>query len=170
MGLTAQAAESMLGRDSEPGPGGGSSMNEALVIERSAGEVVDLGVISMRILVGSERTGGSFASAEFRGGAGPWTVPHLHKTSDEAFYILEGDFVFTCGERRMAAPTGAFVWIPPGSPHMIEAGPGGGALVTTWTPGGLEEMFLELGRLPSDSITDTRVRRQIADRFDSVPV
>jgi hypothetical protein len=31
---------------------------------------------------------------------------------------------------------------------MIEAGPRGGALVTTWTPGGLEQMFLELGRLP----------------------
>ena len=61
-------------------------MNEAQVIERSAGEVVDLGVLSMRMLVGSERTGGSFASAEFRGGAGPWTVPHVHKTSDEAFY------------------------------------------------------------------------------------
>jgi len=30
-------------------------------------------------------------------------------------------------------------------------------------------MFLHLGRLPADSITDPQVRHEISKRFDSVP-
>ena len=36
-------------------------------------------------------------------------------------------------------------------------------------PGGLEEMFLELGTLPPDSITDPAVRAAISARYDSSP-
>jgi hypothetical protein len=52
----------------------------------------------------------------------------------------------------------------------MRAGPGGGALLVLWAPGGLEEMFLELGRLPAESITDRAVRADIAGHHDSVPV
>jgi hypothetical protein len=37
-------------------------------------------------------------------------------------------------------------------------------------PGGLEEMFYELGGLPAESITDPAVRAAIAARYDSVPL
>jgi hypothetical protein len=36
-------------------------------------------------------------------------------------------------------------------------------------PGGLEEMFIELGTLPPDSITDPAVRAAISARYDSSP-
>ena len=36
-------------------------------------------------------------------------------------------------------------------------------------PGGLEEMFLELGTLPPGSITDPAVRAAISARYDSSP-
>jgi hypothetical protein len=47
---------------------------------------------------------------------------------------------------------------------------GGGRLLALFTPGGLEAMFLELGRLPPDAIRDPVVRAELATRFDSVPV
>jgi len=39
-----------------------------------------------------------------------------------------------------------------------------------WVPGGLEDMFLHLGRLPRQSITDPEVRRSISALYDSTPV
>jgi quercetin dioxygenase-like cupin family protein len=143
---------------------------EGYFLEQTQGEVANLGVVSMRLLVSRAQTNGAFAVAEFRGSQGSWTVPHVHQGLEESFYVLEGSFGFTLGDRDVEAKQGAFVLVPRGTPHIMRAGPGGGALLTLWTPGGLEAMFLELGRLPAESITDRAVRAEIAKRHDSVPV
>jgi mannose-6-phosphate isomerase-like protein (cupin superfamily) len=143
---------------------------EAYFVDRAQGEVARLGAISMRLLAPRSETDGSFAVAEFRGAEGPWTIPHVHERLEESFYILDGSFTFACGDRAVEAEQGAFLVVPRGTPHVLSAGPEGGALLVLWTPGGLEEMFLELGRLPADSITDPAVRAEIARRHDSVPV
>jgi mannose-6-phosphate isomerase-like protein (cupin superfamily) len=43
--------------------------------------------------------------------------PHVHPEEDDAFYILEGELVFTLGDGEVAAPPGTFVLVPPGAPH-----------------------------------------------------
>jgi quercetin dioxygenase-like cupin family protein len=143
---------------------------EGYFLDQTHGEVANLGVVNMRLLVSKAQTNGAFAVAEFRGPQGSWTVPHIHRGLEESFYVLEGTFGFTLGDREVEAKQGAFVLVPRGTPHIMRAGPGGGALLTLWAPGGLEEMFLELGRLPAESITDRAVRAEIAKRHDSVPV
>ena len=60
-------------------------LTDAHVIEGSAGETYPLGTISMRVLAPANRTNGAFALGEFSGGAGPWTVPHIHRNSEESF-------------------------------------------------------------------------------------
>ena len=37
---------------------------------------------------------GAFTLAEFTGGPGPWTVPHIHQAMEESFYVLDGAFTF----------------------------------------------------------------------------
>jgi hypothetical protein len=37
-------------------------------------------------------------------------------------------------------------------------------------PGGLEEMFFELGRLPPNAIRDPATRAAVSARYDSIPV
>jgi hypothetical protein len=37
-------------------------------------------------------------------------------------------------------------------------------------PGGLEEMFFELGTLPANAIRDPAARAAISARYDSIPV
>jgi mannose-6-phosphate isomerase-like protein (cupin superfamily) len=96
-------------------------------------------------------------------------IPHVHRRLEESFYVLEGAFAFTCGDRDLDAKQGAFVMVARGLRH-VHAGLGGGTLLTIWAPGGLEQMFLELGRLPAESITNAEVRAEIARRYDSVPV
>ena len=134
------------------------------------GQMFHLGVIDMRLLAASERTDGAFAVAEFAGGAGAWTIPHIHARSLEAFYVLEGRFTFTLGSEDFEAVPGSFVLIPRGVRHLMRAEAGGGRFLTLWTPGGLEQMFVELSRLSPDALRDAEVRRQTASRFDSIPV
>jgi quercetin dioxygenase-like cupin family protein len=139
-------------------------------VDQAHGEVADLGVIRMRLIVSDEDTNGAFAVAEFRGAEGVWTVPHIHQRMEESFYVLEGSFIFTVGDRQVEAKPGAFLMVPRGTPHIMRAGPNGGALLALFTPAGLEKMFLELGRLPAASITDPGVRAEISQRHDSTPV
>jgi quercetin dioxygenase-like cupin family protein len=96
-------------------------------------------------------------------------VPHTHGATQESFYVLDGQFVFTVGEEKIPAGTGSYVLVPRGIGHTFSAGAGGGRLLVLMVPGGLEEMFIELGTLPPDSITDPDVRAEISARHDSRP-
>ena len=120
------------------------------------GQTADLGIIQMRVLAAGEATTSrAFTLAEFTGGEGPWTVPHVHHAMEESFYVLDGQYTFTVGEEEI-----------PARDHRRR---GGGRLLTLMVPGGLEEMFLELGTLPPGSITDPAVRAAISARYDSSP-
>jgi quercetin dioxygenase-like cupin family protein len=134
------------------------------------GRTVNLGVIQMRLLAAGEATTSrAFTLAEFTGGQGSWTVPHIHRETQESFFVLDGTFTFAVGEQEIAAGPGSYVLVPRGTRHEITAGAEGGRLLTLMVPGGLEEMFIELAGLPPDSITDPAVRRAISARHDSVP-
>ena len=133
------------------------------------GRIVNLGVIQMRVLAAGEATGRAFTLAEFTGGAGPWTVPHIHQGMEESFFVLDGEFTFAVGEQQIPAGAGSYILVPRGTRHEITASASGGRFLTLMVPGGLEEMFFELADLPADSITDPAVRTAISARHDSIP-
>ncbi len=144
-------------------------MTRTLFIDGSASDSYELGTIKMRLLATADRTDGLFAMGEFAGGEGPWTVPHVHKKSEESFYVMDGLFTFTIGTDDIEAGPGSFIVVPRGLNHVMRAGPDGGRLLTLWTPGGLEAMFIELSRMPVDSLRDPEVRKALSLRFDSIP-
>src|SRR5215475_2505704 len=142
----------------------------AMLVRPGDGRVADMGSVKMRVLAGDDAaTNGEFALSEFTGGAGAWTVPHIHRATQESFYVLEGDFTFTCGDDTISAGPGSYVAIPRGTRHTIHAGSGGGRLLTLMVPGGLEKMFFELASLATGAITDPEVRAAVSARHDSVP-
>lgn len=145
---------------------------EGHVVRPGEGRAVDLGVVSMRVLADSETgTGGAFTLAEFSGtGAGPWTVPHVHRGFEESFFILDGAFSFTIGEQVTEATAGTYLLVPRDTEHAITAADGGGRFLTMMVPGGLEKMFFELGTLPPNAIRDPAARAAISARYDSIPV
>ena len=145
-------------------------MGEVHVVAPASGETFDIGVIRMRLIASNGDTAGAFALAEFDGSEGPWTVPHIHREMEESFYVLVGQFTFTCGDREIEAGPGSYALIPRGTPQVMRAGPGGGRFLTLMVPGGLEDMFRELSQLPPDSLRDPEVRRAISARHDSIPV
>jgi quercetin dioxygenase-like cupin family protein len=144
-------------------------MTHPTVPDGPGGDVLDLGIVSLRLLATAEQTTGAFAVGEFSGEEGPWTVPHVHQHTEESFYVLDGAFTFTVGGDEVEAGPGAFVAVPRGTSHVLRAAPGGGRLLTLWVPGGLEAMFVELSRMPPGSLRDPEVRKAISARFDSVP-
>ena len=82
----------------------------------------------------------SAVEATIRKGAEP--PPHLHTREDEAFYILDGHFTFTVGDRTIDGPPGTFVWLPRGLPHTFEVDADGARALILALPGGhLESMF-----------------------------
>ena len=116
-------------------------------VRRDAGHTYDLGVAEMRLLASAQQTGQKFALAEFSGGPGPWTLPHIHRETQESFFILTGNFTFTLDAETIEADVGDYVRVPLATPHTFAAGPDGGSLLVLFVPGGLEDMFIELAQL-----------------------
>jgi len=144
---------------------------QAYTVAPGEGRIANLGVTQMRVLAaGEEATGRAFTLAEFAGGPGVWTVPHIHRSMEESFFILDGDFTFTVAEEEISAGPGSYVLVPRGTSHLLAAGTAGGRLLVFMVPGGLEDMFFELSRLAPDSLRDPEVRLAISAKYDSVPV
>jgi hypothetical protein len=58
----------------------------------------------------------------------PIAPPHLHRSEDEAWYVLEGRLGFRIGDEEVEAGLGGAVLVPAGAPHLLERGLGAGTL------------------------------------------
>jgi quercetin dioxygenase-like cupin family protein len=143
----------------------------AHTVAPSGGRTVNLGIAQMRVLAaGEDTTNRAFTLAEFTGGEGFWTIPHVHRGMEESFFVLGGEFTFPVGEEAIHAGPGSYVLVPRGTRHTISAGAGGGRLLVLMVPGNnWHEMFFELANLPPDSIADPTVRAAISAKYDSIP-
>jgi mannose-6-phosphate isomerase-like protein (cupin superfamily) len=45
---------------------------------------------------------------------------HSHTAEDDAFYMLEGELVFTADDEEVVAGPGTFILVPPGVEHTFE--------------------------------------------------
>ena len=70
--------------------------------------------------------------------------PHLHRTQDETHYVLEGQFEFLLGERKVSAGVGSVVYVPRTTVHAFtNTGTQKGKLLFIETPAGPLEQFVE---------------------------
>jgi len=65
---------------------------------------------------------------------GQRTRRHLHHSSDEVYYVLEGSGVVTVGEEEHRVSPGQAVFIPAGTEHFAEAGQEGLVLLCCCSP------------------------------------
>lgn len=97
------------------------------------------------------QTGGTYALMEDvtapRGGP----PLHVHSREDEAFYVIEGRFLFKCDDQEITATPGAYLFLSKGTVHTyMNIGDGPGKLLVIATPAGLERFFTEVGQPGSD--------------------
>ena len=96
----------------------------------------------------------------------PGTPPHLHRMTDEAFYVLEGSFGFRVGGRTLEAPVGTFIFVPKGLEHAFwNGGTTEARLLSTISPPGFEGYFEELAEGLAAAGTDARKARSLRERL-----
>lgn len=93
-------------------------------------------------------TGGAFLLFEFSGERGKVTPVHVHPSSDETFYVLDGEILLDLdGERRSLGQGGVAV-IPRGAPHAFMVTSPEARVLTLQTPG-TDEKFYRLASEPA---------------------
>src|SRR5713101_6828118 len=116
--------------------------------------------------------GGRYALIEWMA---PPAIPgpplHIHRLTDEGFYVLEGEFGFQAGEETLRRSSGAYVFVPRGRAHTFwNARPAPARLLVVISPAGFEPYFAELseglaaaGDSPDAGI---RVRQALSAKYD----
>ncbi len=111
-----------------------------------------LGTLSLTKVTASA-SGGAVDIVDHRVPAGYAPPLHVHADQDEVFYVIDGHFAVTCGERRWQAGPGALVLLPRDVPHgftVSDAGPGRTLLINA--PAGFADVVAELGS-PATTLT-----------------
>jgi quercetin dioxygenase-like cupin family protein len=77
--------------------------------------------------------------------------PPLHSHPwDEAFYVLEGELVFSTGEQDVRAPVGTLVHFPANSPHRFASRGGTATILSFTSQPGAAASFRESNRINSE--------------------
>lgn len=72
---------------------------------------------------------------------------HLHRTEDEIFHVLEGDFRFRVQDREQRAGPGDILLAPKGIPHTYRVeSAAGGRFLTVTVRGDFERFLRSMGR------------------------
>ncbi len=100
---------------------------------------------TVSILLSGAETGGQFAVWEAVQKPGGEPPLHVHHSSDETFFVMEGAMRFMVADRILDAPAGSVVFAPRGIPHTFKIKSPQVRTITLGTPAGFEEWFRELG-------------------------
>jgi len=96
---------------------------------------------------------------------------HIHRVTDEAFYVLEGTFGFQADEETLEGSAGAFIFIARGRKHTFwNQGPVPARVLIVLSPAGFERYFEELaeglavvGDMPEQAMS---LRKALSQRYD----
>ncbi len=137
------------------------------------GKSLRLGGNRLEIKAAGEHTGDAFAVLEYRMAAHtPGPPPHLHRHTDEAFHVLEGEMTFRLADRSVEAGPGDFVLVPRGVAHTFEnAGSSEARFLEVAAPGSFAGYFEELlAAVPAaGGPPDQETMASLWEKYDIVP-
>ncbi|MBM3941552.1 MAG: cupin domain-containing protein [SAR202 cluster bacterium] len=107
-------------------------------------------------------TGGAYTLTEITT-IGDGAPPHIHRTEEEAFYVLEGEVKVRVGENVVTGTPGSFVLIPRGVMHTFsKVGDAPAKLLVIISPPGFEQFFKEIhGVTDMDAVMDAAQRHNL---------
>jgi quercetin dioxygenase-like cupin family protein len=119
----------------------------AVVVRAGEGQTLRWGPHGrIRILAGAGTTDRSFSIVESTEPPGSGAPLHVHHGEAEAFYILDGTVVLTCGGQTVTASAGDFVYTPKDVPHkFVVAGDRPARMLMLFSRPGFEMFFAEGG-------------------------
>ena len=98
----------------------------------------------MVIKADATQTEGRFDLLESTMPSGYAPPRHVHD-ADEAWFVLEGDLTFSCGEAAIPAERGSWVFAPRNVEHGFKVGPHGARFLAFAFPSGFSEFVEEIG-------------------------
>ena len=104
-------------------------------------------ILSVKLTAG--QSGGALGLIEATVPPGGGPAPHIHRSTDETFYLISGQLEFLQGKRVLTASAGDLVFCPRGITHRF-TNPGiqPARMIFIYTPGGAEGLFVEAGDEP----------------------
>ena len=135
-----------------------------IVLAPDEGEVIAWRA-RMRLLAGAQSSEDRLTILETENPPEGGPPLHRHNREDEAFYVLEGDYTFECGDQVVSTIAGAFVFLPKGVPHRYQAGNAGGRLLMIFTPGGIEDYFRAVASAMEDGALQPSRAHEIAEAY-----
>ena len=146
---------------------------ESYALDREEGQSAWFLGTLMTLKASGEQTRGAFGLIEQVLPPGFAPPRHVHHNEDEAFYLLEGEASFTCGDQTVKARPGTYIFFPRGVPHWFRIeGTEPARLLQLNMPAGVEHFFMEVGEpaaelvLPSAEPPDIERLAAIASKYD----
>jgi len=113
-----------------------SEQSRAYTMQSDEGQAIWFAGALMILKVDEDQSEGRFSLLDQRMPA-DYAVPrHVHHAEDEAWYILEGEATFYCGDDTFTAGPGSWVFLPKDVPHSFHLGSTGGRMLTLSAPAG----------------------------------
>lgn len=137
------------------------------------GERVSLRGTEVVFKADGKRAGGGPTVLEFITAPGFATGDHVHRTIEEIFCVLDGEFAIRAGERTERVGPGGVVRVPPGMVHGFgNPGSAPATLLLIISPAGVhEEYFRELAAiLAKPGQPDATAIGELRARYDTEQV
>jgi quercetin dioxygenase-like cupin family protein len=116
--------------------------------------------------------GSAFAMVEWASGPGaPGSSVHIHRVTDEAFYVEEGTFGFQVGGERVEGSAGSFLFVPKGTEHAFwNQGATPARMLLTMSPPGfwryLKELAEGLAAAGDHAEAALSLRKRLSEKYD----
>lgn len=120
-----------------------------VVLGPRGGERVAAAGVEMYVKAEGKHTGGAYFCMEYLAPPG-WVGPprHVHRHTDEMFYVLEGELTVFMGEEELEGVQGSFFHVPRGTPHTFaNYGKDPGVYLIMTFPAGFEGYLREVPAL-----------------------
>jgi quercetin dioxygenase-like cupin family protein len=117
---------------------------EAYVLQNGEGRSIDLGGFRMTVKAAEAETGDAFSLLEASEPPGFGPPMHIHHDAAEAFYVVEGEYVFFLPNGEVRCPAGAFVFIPAGIEHGFRVGDVPSRKLNLYVPAAMAGYFDEI--------------------------
>ena len=102
----------------------------------------------------------------------PAPLDHIHRSYDEVFYVIDGEFEIRIDDQVVRAQTGAMVSVPRGTAHTFKnSGTADGRMMIIGAPGRAAQMLEDIGAMvASPGPLDPDALARVYERHDTVLV
>ena len=147
-----------------------TALGKVAVVPKGGGTEHRLGADRFLRKTGSPGPDDAMAVIEYVGAPGmPGPPPHVHRTFEEGWYILEGTVSFRSGEDAHPVGPGSFVHVPRGVVHTFQVvGTAPARWIGMFAPGRYLGLLEELGALlPEHGPPDGAAVARLFARYDT---